>query len=313
MIPVVLITGFLGSGKTTLLNRILAAGSPVDGKLAVIVNELGDAGIDGDLLPAGMTRQVELPGGCICCVLDEDLEKTIMELTDVDSGVAMIVVETTGIAEPLPIGWTLEAEPLSERVRLAAVITVVDSLEHERHRPMSPSVDAQVEDADVLVLSKGDVPEAREQIPGLVAALRRQNETAPILTGEPDEVVAQLTAILVDPPVRPGAATAPAHRHGSHGVESISLPIGGVLDLEELADRLQELPRDVLRIKGIADVLDEGAGWLEPTRVAFHRVGARVSAEPIAGGGEPRMVAIGYHLDRDALAACIEDAAIPGD
>lgn len=311
MVPVILLTGFLGSGKTTLLNRILAAGSPVEGKLAVIVNEFGDVGIDGDLLPGDMTRQVEIPGGCICCVLDEDLAKTITELLDGEPDIGMIVVETTGIAEPLPITWTLGEEPLADRVRTAAIVTVVDALEHERHRPMSPSVDAQVEDADVLVIAKGDLPGAAERIPGLREQLRRQNRPAPILAGPPDEVVAALRDILVDPGLRPrprGEAAPAASRH--EGLESLAMPIERLLDLEELAELLQELPAGVLRIKGIADVVDAASGSEEPVRVAFHRVGARVSAEPIEGGGAPRLVAIGYHLDRDALAACLDDAAL---
>src|SRR5688572_14407576 len=120
MVPVVVLTGFLGSGKTTLLNRLLDTRPPDDGRLAVIVNELGAVGIDADLLPADMARQVELPGGCICCVLNEDLERTLCDLVDGGPPLSTIVIETTGIAEPLPISWTLAGESLATRVRLAA-------------------------------------------------------------------------------------------------------------------------------------------------------------------------------------------------
>ena len=310
MVPVILITGFLGAGKTSLLNRLLAAGNPAGGKLAVIVNEFGAVGIDGDLLPGEMTRQVELPGGCICCVLDEDLAKTIGELLADSPDVSMIVIETTGIAEPVPISWTLASEPLADKVRLAAVVTVVDALEHERHRPASESVDIQVEDADILVVAKGDLA-SPEKVKALVRSLATQNPRAPIITGQPGEVTARLREILVDPPVA-APPRRPDREDRHQHLESLVLPIAGVVDFEDLADRLQELPGDVLRIKGIADVIDEGSGWSEPTRVVFHRVGARVSAEPLGDGrgGEPRMVAIGYHLDRAQLARCLDDAAI---
>jgi G3E family GTPase len=258
-----------------------------------------------------MTRQVELPGGCICCLLDEDLGKTIRELLDESPEIAMIAIETTGVAEPVPISWTLGTEPLDRLVRLAAVVTVVDALEHERHRPMSASVDAQVEDADILAVAKCDLA-SESQVAALVESLRSRNRHAPILTGSPDAVVDRLREVLGDPSPRatPPRPPAPGERH--QHIESIAVPISAVLDFEELAEKLQELPADVLRIKGIADVIDEGSGWDSPTRVVFHRVGARVSAEPLdpGRGGEPRLVAIGYHLERAALARCIDESAV---
>ena len=80
-IPVYVLTGFLGSGKTTLLNRLLArrAARGATGRIAFIVNELGEVGIDGELLPAEATRQIELPGGCVCCVLNDSLDATLLE------------------------------------------------------------------------------------------------------------------------------------------------------------------------------------------------------------------------------------------
>ncbi|MCP4445769.1 MAG: GTP-binding protein [Myxococcales bacterium] len=90
------------------------------GQLALIVNEFGDVGIDGDLLPDEMTRQIEINGGCICCRLDGDLEKTLLELMDGQPDLSAIIIETTGIAEPLPISWTLAQGKLAKRARLAA-------------------------------------------------------------------------------------------------------------------------------------------------------------------------------------------------
>src|SRR4051812_20387187 len=102
-VTTLVLTGFLGAGKTTLLNRLIAAraAGPVSGKLAIIVNELGAVGVDGDLLPRGAPRQVELPGGCVCCVLADDLDRTVLEILANNPDVDTLVLETTGVAEPL--------------------------------------------------------------------------------------------------------------------------------------------------------------------------------------------------------------------
>src|SRR5678815_4218324 len=95
-VPIVLLTGFLGAGKTTLLNQLLAsrAARGARGKLGVIVNELGEIGIDGALLGGESARQIELPGGCVCCVLGDDLDRTLIELVTSNPGLAAIVLET---------------------------------------------------------------------------------------------------------------------------------------------------------------------------------------------------------------------------
>lgn len=319
MVPVVLLTGFLGSGKTTLLNALLETRVEARKRMAIIVNEFGTIGIDGDLLPADMTRQVELPGGCICCVLNEDLDKTINELLDSAPDVQLIVIETTGIAEPLPISWTLAAEPLCTRVRLAAVITTVDAVEHERHRPLSPSVDAQVEYADLLVITKLDLT-PNGQVPSALAEhLRTVNDVAPIIAGTTRDSAEALWQSLEDPDATDSAALAklgqatpePAHHH----FDSVSVPIEQTLDFEELADCLAELPANYIRIKGIATVIDGSTGSNEPHLVAFHRVGARVSKEPLSGESatrtpEHRIVAIGRGVDSAQLAACVDASVV---
>ena len=285
MVPVIVLTGFLGSGKTTLLNQILAerarvAGDgPTDDKLAVVVNEFGTIGIDADLLPDEMTRQVELRGGCICCALDEDLEKTLMGLVTGQPNLSAIVIETTGIAEPLPISWTLERSPLCEHVRLAAIVTVVDALEHERHRPMSPTVDTQVEYADILVLSKGDLASS-EKIEQVVGLARQLNDVAPLLDTVGGDVARRLMEIVEGPAMesitesgrsRPG----PDGDTGSrHEFVAVSVPIEKTLDFEELTESLEELPPDYVRIKGIARVVDATTGSTEPRMVVFHRGGS---------------------------------------
>lgn len=334
MVPVVLLTGFLGSGKTTVLNRFLAHRQErarwVGGtqpKLAILVNELGAVGIDAALLPPGAARQVELPGGCICCTLDENLEKSLGELIDAEPSLELVVIETTGIAEPLPILWTLGREPLSLRVRVAAVVTVVDGLEHERNRLLAPAADAQVEQADVVVLSKLDLcgERAAERVVELTALVRALSPASAILAEKSAGAsAAALARLLADPELGAGRAAAAEatgahHTHeggGSaerHGFETLALPIEGTLDFEELTARLEELPAGYVRIKGICHAIDRSSGTDEPFWIAFHRVGARVSAEPLPSASErvfPCVVALGTGLDADQLASCVRAAVL---
>ncbi|MEM9492214.1 MAG: GTP-binding protein [Myxococcota bacterium] len=326
-VPVLLLTGFLGSGKTTLLNRLMTARPQTRGKLAIVVNEFGEVGIDGDLLPSEMTRQVELPGGCICCILNEDLDKTLCELLDTTPDIDTIIIETTGVAEPLPISWSLGREPLSERVRLAAVITVVDSLEFERSRPISPAVDGQVEYADILVMSKLDLLGGAPP-DSLRTALEQLNPEAIRITGSPEYIVEQLWRTIADPHL-PAAAPVSAHRtaaaskrasgsgpgpgQSAHDFETVWLPIENLIDFEDLSSELEELPKNYVRIKGIARVIDGSTGSSEPRWVAFHRVGTRVSCEVISGPLAKRLVALGHNLDRECLAACLRASVVPLD
>ena len=349
LVPVVLLTGFLGSGKTTLLNRLLAQRAEKPdaraGKLAVLVNELGSIGIDASLLPAGAARQVELPGGCICCTLDENLAQSLTDLLDAEPEVGCVIIETTGIAEPLPIIWTLTGDALAGRIRLATVVTVVDALEHERHRPLAPAVDTQVEHADLLVVSKRDAlpaPAADAALSRLEQLLRPINPTAPLLVeASPADSARVLWQLLSDAQAdtalvrgalahnRDDATTGrasrehgAAHRHGSdhgaagtHGFDAVAVAIEGTLDFEELTSQLEALPAEYIRIKGICRAVDPESGALEPTLIAFHRVGARVSAEPVTetSAREPvaRAVALGFGIDAGRLAACVRAAMLP--
>ena len=315
MVPILLLTGFLGSGKTTLLNHLLenrpdsGPFAEASGKLALIVNEFGDVGIDGDLLPDEMTRQIEIKGGCICCRLDEDLEKTLVELFETQPDLSAIIIETTGIAEPLPISWTLAKDELASRFRLAAVMTVVDAAQHQAHRPMSPSVDAQVEYADILLVTKLDLVD-EQQASEVIASVRELNEVAPVLRGNSSELVGQLWQTLDDPSFERAPQKETQSHATSHQFDSITLEISGTLDFEILSELLEELPPSYVRIKGIARVIDASSGSPEPRVIAFHRVGARVSAEPAREGLQARIVAIGSGLDIEELGACLRSAMV---
>ena len=360
-VPLVILTGFLGSGKTTLVNRLLrrraerAGGERAGaeraaegrGKLGVIVNELGEVGIDGALLggrDGELARQIELPGGCVCCVLGDDLERTLVDLVDGNPGLEAIVLETTGVAEPLPIAWAAQRAPADERVRLAAVVTLADASNFRASRGISPAVDAQVAYADVVLVTKAELAGEREA--ALVEAeIRTLAPRSLVWIRGTDEHAAWLESALTDPELsrppdalpprdedeqargpEPEHVHAPGHVHDSdhecrhpeqpaaHGIDSVWIAARGVLDLEELEDQLAALPANYVRIKGIVRAVD---GRVEasaaPRWFVVHRVGLRVSSEPLEGEvprdlEEPCIVALGPAVKTADLAACVDTA-----
>src|SRR5205823_5824039 len=172
--PVTLVTGFVGSGKTTLISRLLA--HPDMGETAVIVNELGEVGIDHHLLRRVDERTVLLSSGCVCCTLRGDLAD---ELRDLDNRRARgeipdfrrVVVETTGLADPAPIVYTLMAEPVvRHHFELDGIVATVDA----QHGLAHPESVKQAAVADVVVVTKTDVSDPGEA----TEHLRRLNPAA---------------------------------------------------------------------------------------------------------------------------------------
>ncbi len=309
-VPLVVVTGFLGSGKTTLINRLLAR-RPA--KLGVIVNELGSIDIDGALLGGETQRQITLPGGCVCCVMGDDLERTLLELVDTNPDLSAIVLETTGVAEPLPIAWAASKPPVGDRVRLAAVVTLVDATVFRSSRSVSGAVDAQVAYADVVLVTKSELAGAAETT-AVTDAVRTLAPRALARIESTDAHAAWLEEVLVDPPVDRPAPEQPhvhdEHCDHTHGITSAAIEFAGEVDLEELEDQLGELPASVVRIKGIVHGIDGRDGRQAEGWYAVHRVGLRVSSEPVPAPGfqQGRLVALGTAVDPAMLESCVARA-----
>lgn len=186
-IPLTVLTGFLGAGKTSLLNRLLD--DPALADTAVLINEIGEIGLDHLLVRPVSDNVIMLASGCLCCSVRGDLVDALESLLrDLDNGRMMfrrLMIETTGLADPAPVLHTLMLHPyLVMRVRLDGVVTVVDAVNGFDTLDRHPEAVKQIAVADRIALSKTDLldtPERQAAMPRLLARLRGLNPAAPFL------------------------------------------------------------------------------------------------------------------------------------
>lgn len=272
--PVTLLTGFLGSGKTTLLAELLA--HPGMGETAVIVNELGEIGIDHHLVSQVDERTVVLDSGCVCCVMRGDLAD---ELRDLFSrriryeipDFRRVVVETTGIADPAPILYTLLSEPVVQHhFELDGVVTTVDALNGADQLDRQPESAKQAAVADRLVVTKTDLAE-RADVEALERRLGRINPTAPLLRVVMGKVEPQTLFGGSERDVRDLELSNPNHIDDVHAFslileEEIDWTAFGVW----LTMLLQARGEHILRVKGLLNVGDEGPLLLNGVQHVVH-------------------------------------------
>ena len=177
-IPVTVLTGFLGSGKTTLLNRIL---TEEHGKrIAVIENEFGEIGIDHELVVNSDEEVFEMNNGCICCTVRGDLIRILSRLMKRKKQFDHILIETTGMADPGPVAQTFFMdEEMKEKLRLDAIVTMVDTKHVAQHLGNSNECESQLAFADVILLNKTDLV-SNEVLGQVRSAIYKRNKMAKI-------------------------------------------------------------------------------------------------------------------------------------
>ncbi len=302
---VTVVTGPLGAGKTTLLNRWLEGFAP--GEVAVIVNEFGDVGVDGDLLAARAREVVELTGGCVCCTTRADLVRALLDLAGRTPAPRRVFVETSGAASPAAVVRAVTRGPVARRMRLDGVVTVVDPARVERHL-RSLLFAEQVAYADVIVLTRADVA-AVETFERAELALAARNPTAAMARAArggqltPSEGLDALLARRSEEFSAPWVLIRPADAPHDVALRAVSLLREGVLHAERFASWIERVVVEaggrLMRLKGIVAV--EGV----PMRIVLQGVGdaVEVSFGPdwAAGPRRSRVVLIGVELDEAGL------------
>ena len=330
-IPVTVITGFLGAGKTTLIRHLMA--NPQGKRLAILVNEFGTLGVDGDILKSCADEScpveniVELANGCICCTVADEFIPTIEALLALPHRPDHILIETSGLALPKPLLKAFDWPAIRSLITVDGVITLADAeavaaghfsgeltaaqiAAGEHDTPLGEVFEDQIACADIVLLTKADL--AGEA--GLAAAravvlaeAAEKGRTVPILTmaeGVIDpRIILGLKAAAED-----DLAARPSHHDGEDGHEhddfnSIVIDLPEVADVALLVAAIETLARDhaILRVKGYVAVMGK------PLRLLVQAVGARVRTQyDRPWGTSPRT----SHLVVIAEQAAIDAAAI---
>jgi G3E family GTPase len=287
--PVSLVTGPLGSGKTTLLRHILATHSA---KIAIVMNEFGEIAIDTKVIQGQNVRIAELGGGCVCCSLLGEFEAAVNEIIE-KVAPEMIIVETTGLAEPEALVFNIqEALP---QCRLDGVVSVIDADMLVRFPELGHTTRLQIEGADILLLNKIDLINS-DQIAPLETKLRDLNPNAAIIRTERCQIDPELLFGIG----REKQLAMPAHEHQPE-FESFTFMSNENFSRDCFERFAEDLPSSLFRAKGFVRFEDGSQ--------LFNFVAGRWELEPFESG-ETQLVFIGKEVTKqksaiiDALKKC---------
>lgn len=317
-IPVTILTGYLGAGKTTLLNRILT--EKHNQKVAVIVNEFGEVGIDNQLVVGEDEEILEMNNGCICCTVRGDLIRILRTLTfSMEEGNVQfdrVVIETTGLADPAPVAQTFFMDDLlKQKFQVDSIITVVDSKHVTKHFDEKDEVQEQIAFADVLILNKTDLV-SEEELQKLENRISKMNPVAKHIHAQNCKI--NLKSILgihtfdVNHKLEVDPNFLEDHHDHEHNdkVSSVAFKEVQPLDLDKIEQWMAYLVRekgeDLLRYKGILSIKDMDE------RIVFQGLHMLFSGHPDRRWKESEsrlseLVFIGKDLDKPLLEKQFKD------
>ncbi|MBD2314051.1 GTP-binding protein [Desertifilum sp. FACHB-1129] len=323
--PVTIITGFLGSGKTTLLNHILS--NRQDLKVAVLVNEFGDIDIDSQLLVSIDEDMVQLSNGCICCTINDSLVDAVYKVLEREEKVDYLVIETTGVADPLPIILTFLGTELRELTRLDSILTLVDAENFTPDHFESEAAIGQIVYGDIILLNKTDlVPDERVQsledyihttkVGARILRCQRGQVPLPIILDVAYNDPEAYEQFLEEPDEHHHEHHHEHHPHEHHhhhsahlendGFISISFTSDRPFEIQKFQDFLDNLTTDVFRAKGIL--------WFQESDLKhiFQLSGKRCSMEAENWTTTPsnQVVFIGRNLNAEQIRAALKDCIV---
>ncbi len=305
-VPVTLITGFLGAGKSTLINRLMSHFAAH--RFGVVVNEFGEVALESAIIDAGVDEVVELTGGCMCCVTRRDLGRALKKLLAYRGELDRVLLEASGTSDPLPIMQTLNKRKIASGAFLDSVITVVDLERFQELRANYNTVDAQLEHADIVLLSRyTEVDEHRRE-----TALEAMREIAPRARLVPFESIETLEPLFAGHGYEGRHSSELELEHDAITVRhatlaSVLFQSETPLQVDGLRELLNDLPPGLVRAKGYV-YLDGKDGRRH--KMLLQVVGRRgnLQASPWKRG-EKRQTALlflGHDLDERSLRTRIE-------
>lgn len=305
--PVTIITGFLGSGKTTLLNQILT--NKKDLKVAVLVNEFGDINIDSQLLVSLDEDMVELSNGCICCTINDGLVDAVYRVLERDSRIDYLVIETTGIADPLPIILTFVGTELRDLTQLDSILTLVDAEAFTPDHFNSEAALKQIYYGDMILLNKIDLVSSQklEEVQAYIRNIKAGARIIPTQYGQvPLPLILGIGMTPVDMFTQDTHSDRHHHHHHHHhhdhhshhlendGFVSLSFESNRPFSVHKFEQFLtQQMPQNIFRAKGILWFSDSDL------RHIFQLSGSRydMNAEQWVSSPKNQLVLIGRDLD----------------
>jgi G3E family GTPase len=263
MIPITLVTGFLGSGKSTLINHVLKKSNK---RIGLLVNEFGDVALESQIIEANNNEPIiELNNGCMCCVVREDIIKSLEMLLEKDPTIEHIIVEASGLSDPIPIASTFLSNNLNGRVQFDAIITTVDSLNLRFSAEDFGVVLTQIKYADYVILTKTKLAEEK-QIEETYKTIRNFSEHAKVFKDSeeiPLEVLFDINTLnhcdIEKMAINDHHEDTKHHVHHHHHdhFDSIFYKTKNPFDPIKLQDFINNLPETVYRVKGFVRLEDE--------------------------------------------------------